>query len=130
MTLYRFIGKEEYNKLMNGETVYNNTDWSEYADTNSKGFCFMASTFKNVNKVLTYKLDDLGMSGCVSTDYFIVVKVDKARKAWGWYSGGKQAEYNLFQYSLKNVSAIYTFEKDFSNEAFENDVTYKSTKIF
>ena len=108
MKLYRFIGEKEYNGLLNGQTIHNERKWSDYADTNSIGICFFANNrTDNINKIIDNALDDRGYAGIVKDYAIIEIEVNKARKAYGYYSGGRFSEYNLIEYSLANVKAMY-----------------------
>ena len=103
MTLYRFVGKDELTALLNGETLINTTDYSEMNDTNSIGFCFFADNRKNatINSIAARAEDYLG--GIVNTYAIVKIEVETARRAYGWYAVGKKIEYNLTEYSVKNV---------------------------
>lgn len=106
MKLYRIIGIEEFNALMNGETLINTTDYSEMYDTNSIGFCFFANNrTDDAEKVFNTAYEYLG--GIVDDYYMIEVEIDKPRKAYGYYSVGKRTEYNTGKYSLNDVRNIY-----------------------
>ena len=134
MKLFRFIGKNEYARLMNGETLINTTDYSEKYDTNSKGFCFFAyNRTNNIDLIVSVVLDDWGLAGIVDESYLIEIEVPKARKAWGWYSGGKKTEYNLTAYAAKDVVHIYTTERrkaaDYKETSSGNFICYKAKRI-
>lgn len=134
MKLYRYCGQEEINKLMNGETLENNTDWSTIYDTNSKGFCFFAYNRTNdMRKVITTSLENW-LGGIVKEEYIIEVEVKKARKAYGFYASGRHTEYNLTSYSLKNVKTISKVVKldNPKDWLIINDYfyTYTTEKIF
>lgn len=103
MTLYRFIGKEELTALQNGETLVNTTDYSEFNETNSIGFCFFADNRKNATLTNIAGRAEEYLGGIVDTYAIIKVEVETARRAYGWYSVGKKTEYNLTEYSIKNV---------------------------
>ena len=109
MRLFRFISEREYNSLMNGEHIHSERDWSIDHDTNSKGICFFANNRTNkIDRIVETALDEWGFAGIVK-DYAVVeIETETARKAWGWYSGGKRTEYNLTDYSLSLVNAVYT----------------------
>ena len=108
MKLYRFVGEKEMSRLINGETLINTRDWSEINDTNSIGFCFFAYNRTNdLRKIVANALDEWGLAGIVKADYIVEIEIDNARKAWGWYSGGKRTEYNLTSYSINNVKSIH-----------------------
>jgi len=111
MKLYRFIGEQEAKMLLWNETIENRRDWSEYCDTNSIGICFFANNRTNdMEKIVETALDTWGFSGIVKTFAIVEIEVETARKAWGWYSGGKRTEYNLTSYSIENVKAMYTLD--------------------
>lgn len=106
MKLYRYCGQEEITRLMNGEVLENNTDWSAIRDTTSKGFCFFAYNRTNdMSKVVTCSLEDW-LGGIVNDEYIVEIEVEKAKKSKGFYASGYHAEYNLSSYSIKNVKAI------------------------
>ena len=108
MRLFRFISDREYNSLMTGEHIHSERDWSIDHDTNSKGICFFANNrTNNIDRIVETALDDWGFGGIVKDFAIIEVEVDKARKAWGFYSGGRRTEYNLTDYDLTAVKAIY-----------------------
>lgn len=112
MKLYRFISENEMNKLMNNEIIANNRDWSNYYNTNSIGICFFSYNRTNdLRKIVYNALEEWGFAGIVQADYIVEVEVDSARKAWGWYSGGKRTEYNLTAYSLTKVKSIHKITK-------------------
>ena len=134
MKLYRFISEKEMSRLMNGEIITNNRDWSAYYDTNSIGLCFFAYNRTNdLRKVVYNALDEWGLSGIVKADYIVEIEIDNARKAWGWYSGGKRTEYNLTSYSIANVKSINKVARlDAKDWLVCGDYfyTYGVTKIF
>lgn len=130
MKLYRFVGKEEVEKLLNNETIENHFDWSEKCDTNSKGICFFAyNRTNNVNKIINVVLDYWGFAGIVKEYALIEIEVETARKAWGFYAGGKRTEYNLFKYSLQDVTGIYTIYNEWWKDHDEY-WKYKGKKVF
>jgi len=130
MKLYRFVGKEEVEKLLNNETIENHFDWSEKYDTNSKGICFFAyNRTNNVNKIINVVLDYWGFAGIVKEYALIEIEVETARKAWGFYAGGKRTEYNLFKYSLQDVTGIYTIYNEWWKDHDEY-WKYKGKKVF
>ena len=109
MKLYRFVGQKEVESLLNGEKQFNDFDWSVCCDTNSKGICFFAyNRTNNIDLIIENVLENWGFSGIVKEYAIIEINVDKARKAHGFYSGGMRTEYNLFEYSLKDVINIWT----------------------
>lgn len=107
MTLYRFIGKKELEALMNNETVFNYTDYSEEHDTNSIGFCFFADNRKNTTAEAAAERAHEYLGGIVDHYALVQIEVEKARKAWGWYSAGRKIEYNLTEYSKANVVSAW-----------------------
>lgn len=135
MKLFRFISNNEYARLMAGETIVNTTDYSEKYDTNSKGFCFFAyNRTNNIDLIISNVLDEWGLAGIVNDSYLVEIEVPAARKAWGWYSGGKKTEYNLTQYSEKNILHVYKVAKrnpaDYQETSSGAWITYKGNKIF
>ena len=133
MKLYRYCGQEEINKLMNGEILVNNTDWSRIYDTNSKGFCFFAYNRTNdMKKVISRSLEDW-LGGIVNAEYIIEIEVDSAKKSYGFYASGYHAEYNLTSYSIENVKAISrVVELDVADWTMADGCfyTYTAEKIF
>ena len=106
MKLYRFIGIEEFEKLLAGETVKNENDYSKDHDTNSKGFCFFANNRTNdAQKVFASAIDYLG--GIVDAYYMIEVDLDNPTKTFGYYAAGKKTEYNVTEYNFSNIKNIY-----------------------
>ena len=113
MKLYRFIGENEFKKIIAGETLENKTDWRDIYDTNSIGFCFFQyNRTNNINKIINNVLDNWGFAGIVDNSFLIEIEIEKARKSWGFYPDGFKTEYNLTEYSIKNVKNIYKVEKD------------------
>lgn len=101
MKMFRFIGKAEMEAILNGETIYNTTDYSKNHNTTSKGFCFFQNNrAKKISTIAESALDYLG--GIVDTYAIICVEVETARKASGFYSVGYKTEYNLTEYN-KNI---------------------------
>lgn len=133
MKLYRYCGQEEINRILNGETLINNTDWSEIYDSTSKGFCFFSYNRSNdLKKVITNSLTDW-LNGIVNNEYLVEIEVDKAHKARGFYASGFHTEYNLTEYNIKNVKAIYKVIKlDVKDWIIKGDYyyTYTGERIF
>lgn len=142
MKLYRFVGESEVFKLLTNEIIVNNRDWSEYCDTNSKGICFFAyNRTNNIKKIVETVLDDWGLSGIVKEFALVEIEVSEARKAWGFYSGGKKTEYNLDKYSIENVTAIYRIHNEdkeiylynkthYWQKEYTNNIGYTVKKVF
>ena len=134
MKLYRFIGEKEKARLLNGEILENYRNWSDYYDTNSVGICFFAYNRTNdLRKIITNVLDEWGFAGIVKADYIVEIDVPKARKAWGWYSGGKRTEYNLTSYSLADVKSIHKVKSLPMEEWYVttyNYYTYGAERVF
>lgn len=142
MKLYRFVGESEIFRLLTNEIISNTRDWSEYYDTNSKGICFFAyNRTNNIKKIVETVLDDWGLSGIVKEFALVEVEVPEARKAWGFYSGGKKTEYNLDKYSIENVTAIYRIYNEdkeiylynkthYWQKEYTNNVGYTVKKVF
>lgn len=108
MKLYRFIGKKELDSILSGEKQFNDFDWSSCCDTTSKGICFFAyNRTSNINIIIERVLNDWGFSGIVKDYAILEIEVSKARKAKGFYASGYHTEYNLFEYSLKDVNNIW-----------------------
>jgi len=133
MKLYRYCGQEEVNNILNGQILKNNTDWSEDHDSTSKGFCFFAYNKSNdLKKIITNSLTDW-LDGIVNNEYLVEIEIDKARKARGFYASGFHTEFNLTEYSIKNVKAIYKVIKlDVKDWVVKGDYyyTYTGEKIF
>ena len=134
MKLYRFIGEKEKARLLNGEILENYRNWSDYYYTNSVGICFFAYNRTNdLRKIITNVLDEWGFAGIVKADYIVEIDVPKARKAWGWYSGGKRTEYNLTSYSLADVKSIHKVKSLPMEEWYVttyNYYTYGAERVF
>ena len=127
MKAYRFIGKDEAELLMKGETLHNETKWSEINDTNSVGFCFFTSRSENLEKVLDRGLEYLDF--IASKAYAIVaVEIENMKKGYGYYAAGRMTEYSVKEYSNRNVTGIYTFEENGWDE--EYNTIYKFKKIY
>jgi len=121
MRLFRFISEREFNSIMSGERIHSERDWSLKYDTNSKGICFFANNRTDkIDRIVETALDDWGFSGIVKEYAVIEIETETARKAWGFYSGGRRTEYNLTDYDLTMVKAVYTIPhktfKSFSGE--------------
>ena len=109
MKYYRFMSKNEFEKLINGETLKN--DKKHQAKTNSVGFCFM--------KYDDYKPKDAYefMSGIVSEDICVVFETTKKlTKSYGvyadpdlsngWFASITVDEYCIKEYSLQNFKIV------------------------
>ncbi len=128
MKLFRFVGEQECKKLLWNETIENDFDWSTKYDTNSKGICFFANNrTQDIEKIANTALDDWGFEGIVKTFALVEIEVETARKAWGFYSGGMRTEYNLTEYSIKDIKAIYKLDKRTSWE--ENEKNWYSYSV-
>ena len=128
MRLFRFVGEHEVFQLLTNETLHNDYDWSAEYDTNSKGICFFAyNRTDNINYIINRVLDDWGFEGIVKTFALVEIEVEHARKAWGFYSGGMRTEYNLSEYSIENVTAIYRIKEEFDEKTWDS---YKAHKVF
>lgn len=126
MKAYRFIGKEEYELLKKGETLFNNTKWSEMNDTNSVGFCFFSCRSTKMEKVVDYGLDWLDFIAAKA--YAIVaVEMEQMKKGFGWYANGKMTEYSVTTYSIENVIGIYQWKEIGWDDDF--NTLYKVTEI-
>ena len=120
MRLFRFVGEKEYNDIMSGVIRHNDRDWSEYNDTNSKGICFFANNrTDNIDRIVETALDDWGFSGIVKEYAIFEIDVPTARRAYGWYSGGKRTEYNLTEYSKANVVKAYRIHGKYWHRTIE-----------
>lgn len=101
LRLYRFMCTAEYEALVSGQRLTNNTVHSENGNhTNSFGFCFTASPpFKSVH----------WLSGIVDTDYCVCIRIDakKVRHTRGKYPGGWKDEYCCTSYSLDDIELVY-----------------------
>ena len=108
MRLFRFVGQHEYDNIMSGGVHHCDRDWSIDHDTNSKGICFFANNRTNdINRIVETALDEWGYGGIVKEYAILELEVPTARKAWGWYSGGRRSEYNLNEYSKADVVKAY-----------------------
>lgn len=131
MKLYRFIGELETYRLLTNETIENTFDWSTKNDTNSKGICFFAyNRTNNINKIIDAVLNDWGFAGIVKEFAIVEIEVPTARKAYGFYAGGMKTEYNLTEYSLKDVKAIYRIHRDFWEDDKGYIYDHKAKKVF
>lgn len=130
MKLYRFVGENEVFQLLTNKTIKNNRDWSQFCDTNSKGICFFAYNRTNkIDHIVNTVLDDWCFDGIVKTFALVEIEVPTARKAWGFYAGGKRSEYNLTEYSLKDIKAIYRINREIWEDK-NNIYGYKTKKVF
>lgn len=106
MKMYRFVGQTELNAIINGETIYNTTDYSKSYDTTSKGFCFFQNNCtKKINVIAESAMEYLG--GIVDCYAIVCVEVENARKARGFYSVGYKTEYNLTEYNRNVVAGAW-----------------------
>ena len=132
MKLFRFMSKEEFNKLVKGATLNNKKIHT--GNTNSIGFCFMEGNEKDAE----YSYEFLG--GCVSDDVCVIFETEeKLNKSWGIYADPygsffdtiEKIEYCTETYSFKkfkpikyatNVRYIWDDEDKWIWEDFNNEV--------
>ena len=129
MTLYRFVGQREYNNIMSGGAEYNDRDWSEYCDTNSKGICFFAHEAEDIHEVVEDVLDNWGLSGIVKTFAIFKLEVKEAREAWGFYSGGMKTEYNLTRYTCRNLTAVWKLSDEYWEDEEGHFFCYRAQEV-
>lgn len=81
MKLFRFMSKDEFEKLINGEELVNEKEHTGHTD--SIGFCFMS--YKE-DEDIEYAYEYL--SGIVTDDIVVVFETDKnnLNKSWGIYA--------------------------------------------
>lgn len=101
LKLYRFMSAAEYNALISGQRLTNETRHADNGNhTNSVGFCFTASPpFKAIH----------WLSGLVDPDYCVCIRIDarKVRHSRGKYPGGWKDEYCCTSYSLDDIELVY-----------------------
>lgn len=123
MRLVRFMSEEEFTKLMNGETLVNNTKHT--AKTNSVGFCFMPiedDEDDDIAHAIQFMYKFLG--GIVSDDYVVVFDQIDAElfEGYGVYANPYgsffdtmiMTEYSITQYNNQILKPIW-FKKDVSH---------------
>lgn len=90
MKLYRFMSCEEFEKLLSGEVLVNNTDHSEENDTDSVGFCFLPETISiKFPLEMTFEGWKMGgvLGGIVSDDILVAFETKaKLHKGYGGYA--------------------------------------------
>lgn len=103
MLVYRFMSKDEYEKLIRGEKLKN--DWVHDGHTDSIGFCFMP--YKEDKPEDAYRY----LSGIVSPEVCVVFSTSHPMKKgygiyadWskGWGAKQEKTEYSTTEYSLKD----------------------------
>lgn len=101
LKLYRFMGPQEYEALISGQTLTNTKNHAEDGShTDSVGFCFTASPpFKSIH----------WLSGVVDTDYCVCIRISprKVKKCRGRYGEGWKDEYCCTSYKLDDIELVY-----------------------
>lgn len=118
MELFRFMSIKEFDKLINGETLKNNTHHK--TRTTSIGFCFMKTEDNTPEEAYEF------LSGVVSSDLCVVFETNKKlTKSYGIYAspyGGffdtiTEDEYCTKEYNLKDFKIIkMAIPRYFENE--------------
>jgi len=125
MKIFRYMSKDEFDKLINGETLINNTIHKGH--TNSVGFCFM----KVEDNEPRYAYEFL--SGAVDDDVCVVFETKKKlNKSYGVYANPygsffdtiTENEYCTKEYSLEDFKIVEIAIPDFRKEEWkwETDV--------
>lgn len=102
MKLFRYMSKNEFNKLINGETLKNDKKHTGFTD--SVGFCFM----EGEEGTAEYCYDFL--SGIVSNEVLVLFETDKElKKGYGRYADPYGS---FFDTIMKTEYSITEYNKD------------------
>ena len=116
----RCMSYKEYKYLIKGKILTNNKDYSEYYESNSKGFCFFKYT-NDEDALFNY---DVCLSRFSSDEVMLVVALPNImmKKSSGFYTGGWKTEYCTTQLCIT---------PDMVHHALFNirDLVYADTKL-
>ena len=121
MKYYRFMGETEYAKLMAGETLKSNKDWSKTCRTNSVGFCFLRYDDFTPEEALLF------IKGIVDNAHCVIFETEETlREGYGCYANPYSnpysleletiivAEYSIKEYNCNKMKPILDgYEVDF-----------------
>jgi hypothetical protein len=119
MEYYRTIGQEEYDKLINGETIVPINDWSKASNTFPK----------DIKGIYLYNRDDVlenSFYNYMGGDYIVLLDIPDDRiiargigtystnisDEDGWYGTFDVNESMISEYTIKDVTRIIDIKKD------------------
>lgn len=135
MKIFRYMSKKEFDKLVKGEILKNNTHHKAY--TNSVGFCFMKVADNEPEYAYNF------LSGIVDDDICVVFETNKKlTKCYGIYADPygsffatiTEDEYCTKEYSLEDFKIVKMAIPDFRKEEWKwetniNKIVKKLDKI-
>ena len=119
--LFRFMSREEFEKLIKGENLKNNT--KHQARTNSVGFCFMEGKEEDAEYSYEY------LSSVVSDEVCVLFETDiKLNRSYGIYANPygsffstiTEEEYCIEEYNKKTIKPI-KYCTNFDNCFWKNE---------